>query len=43
MFLSAQSFANLRGKGLLCTFFNNTKPEAYYFTSDKYFTYDNIA
>ena len=43
MFLSAKSFANLSGKGLLCTFFNNTSPEAYYFTSGRYFNYDTIA
>ena len=39
---SAQVFANLNGKGLLCTFSNYTYPEAFYFTSDKYFSYDAI-
>jgi hypothetical protein len=42
MFLSAQSFANLSGKGLLCTFLNNSKPEAYYFISDRRFNYMSI-
>lgn len=43
LLFSTQVFPNLNGKGLLCTFFKNTSPEAYYFTSDKNFTYDNIS
>ena len=37
MFLSTQSFADLTGKGLICTFtdsgFTEYKPRSFYFTS----------
>ena len=46
MFLSAQSFASLEGKGLLCTYdpikIKNVKPEAYFFHSEKYYALHNI-